>query len=161
MGNIVDTITLWVSYSDLLSQPYGSSFTDKDKLSYKTKKLISIKVSTEINQALIHFLQMQHIGLYLSIESGPCGLLCQIILCACFDCIHSTSYIWCLELLCVNLHPRFVGAGESGRQRSVTHRGRKGREHGSDNQREKYRSVTLRSSHQLQHYTVRHTHAHT
>lgn len=132
-----------------------------DKLSYRTKRLISINISTEINQ-VDPFLQMQHIGLCLSIESGPCGLLCQIILCACFDCIHSTSYIWCFELLCVNLHPRLWVLGRvDGRGACDTQRGGQGREDGSDNQREKYRSVTLRSSRQLQHYTVRHAHART
>lgn len=52
MGDIVDTI-IRVSYSDLSSQPYGSSVTDIDKLSHKTKKLISIDTSAEINQTSI------------------------------------------------------------------------------------------------------------
>lgn len=35
--------------------------------------------------------------------------------------------------------------------------GKRGREHGTDNQRGKYRSVTLTTTQQLQHYIVRHT----
>lgn len=64
-----------------------------------------------------------------------------------------------VELLRINPQPRAVDAGESRWQRSVTDRGEEGRERGSDNQREKYRSVTLTTTHQLHHYTVRHAHA--
>lgn len=53
MGDIVDTIILVLNY--LSSQPYGSGFTDTDKLSYNTKNLISsINICTEINQTLTH-----------------------------------------------------------------------------------------------------------
>lgn len=91
------------------------------------------------------------------IQSGPCDLLCLIILCAFFDCIHSKSYIWCFRAPLHQPAAPAVDAGESRLQRIVKDRRKEGREHGSDNQREKYRSVTLTTTHQLQHYTVTHT----
>lgn len=91
-------------------------------------------------------LQVHHI------QSGPCGFLCLIILCASFDCIHSRSYIWCFwsssVLTCTPALAAEVRMAEECDRRK--------RVQVWQFKRKKYCSVTLTTTHQLQHYTVGH-----